>query len=99
MQVAKERQELAVAAAKRARGQLAAARARFNRWQETQVEKIDPRSVDIELSGLHKRMAALLLHISEPDIDEAVMLNQIKTDQASVLRQAVRSNRTLEIIR
>lgn len=91
MQVAQERQELAVAAAKRARGQLAAARARFNRWQEAQVEKIDPRAIEQELTGLQGRMAFLLRHLSEADIDKAVMTNRVSRQEALTIRQALRS--------
>ncbi|WP_127045185.1 hypothetical protein [Pseudorhodobacter sp. E13] len=91
MQVAQERQVLAVTAAKRARGQLAAARARFNRWQEAQIEKIDPRAVELEMTGLQQRMGFLLRHLSEADIDEAVMSNRVSRQEAQTVRQALRS--------
>jgi hypothetical protein len=91
MRVAQERQELAVSAAKRARGQLAAARARFNRWQEAQIEKSDPRAIELELSGLHGRMTFMLRNFSEADIDEAVMTNRVSRQEAQAARQALRT--------
>ena len=99
MQVAQERQELAVAAAKRARGQLAAARARFNRWQEAQAEKIDPRAVELDLSGLQGRKAFLLRHLSEADIDEAVMTNRVSRQEAQTVRQALRQRARTDLER
>lgn len=90
MQVAQERRELAVAAAKRARGQLATARARFNRWREAQFEKIDPRATELELTGVESRKAFLLRHLSEADIDEAVMTNRVSQQEAQTVRQALR---------
>lgn len=91
IQVAQERQELAVAAAKRARDQLAATWAQFNRWQEAQIENINPRAAERELTGLQGRMAFLLRHFSEADIDEAVMTNRVSRQEAQTIRQALRS--------
>lgn len=90
-QVAQERQEPAVAAAKRTRGALAAARARRNRWAELQPDRVDPRTLDLELSGLSGRMTFLLHSLSEADIDEAVMQNRITKEEAQRVRQALRS--------
>ena len=86
-QVAQERQELAVAAAKRTRAALTAARARHNRWAEAQPDRVDPRTLDLELSGLSGRMTFLLRSIAEADIDEAVMKNRITENEARRVRQ------------
>lgn len=97
--VAHERRELAVAAGRRARGQLAAARERLNRWQEAQAAKIDPRVAELELSGLQRRMDYLLHQLSEADIDEATMKNQISTEEAQAIRFAFRSRKKAELVR
>lgn len=57
------------------------------------------RTIEHRLTQLRQRENALSLQLSEAEIDEAVMLNLIKPDQASALRRAVRSNRTPEITR
>ena len=91
MRVAKERQELAVSAAKRARSQLAAARTSSNDWQEAQAEKLDRRAIELGLSGLHGRMTFMLHNFSEADIDEAVMTNRVSRHEAQAIRQALRA--------
>ena len=90
-QVARERQELAVAAAKRTRAALSTARARRNRWAEAQPDRVDLRTLELELSGLTGRKTFLLHSISEADIDEAVMQNRVTEKEARRIRQALRS--------
>ena len=65
------------------------------------LETIEPdtRAIAHRLTQLRQRENTLAQQPSEAKIDEAVMLNLIKPDQASVLRRAVRSSRTPEITR
>lgn len=89
--VARERQTLAIEAAKTARQQLAIARERYHRWQCEQPELADPRQCELQISGLRGRIGFLLERISEADVDEAIMLNQISRDEAYTIRRALRS--------
>ena len=65
------------------------------------LETIEPdtRANVHRLNQLRQRESALSQQPSGAEIDDAVMLNLIKPDQASVLRQTVRANRTPEITR
>ena len=66
-----------------------------------QLARIQPdtRAIEQRLNQMRQRERALAVQLSEAEIDEALMRNQINADQARALRRAIRSKKPPEITR